>query len=159
MRPDGIRILATRGAERLDTVRRVRFEVLRQPLGLPFEATLFDGDALPTTQHLLAWDAGQPLGCLTLLIPDSSEVVSDSSPVKVQLRGMAVVQRAQGRGVGSCMLAEVHRLASSHGWSLWCNAREGAVPFYAKNGWLIRGEPFDIPKIGPHFVMCWEPRE
>jgi hypothetical protein len=124
MKSDAIHVLATLGAERLDVVRKLRFEVLREPLGMPYEDTLFSGDELPTTQHWLAYADDQPIGCLTLLIPD-----------------------------------EVHRLAIAKKWHLWCNARQAAVPFYAKNGWHVQGQPFDIPKIGPHFVMCWEPRE
>jgi GNAT superfamily N-acetyltransferase len=174
MRPEAIRICSSHGAEQLDVVRHLRYEVLRRPLGMPFEATLFDGDDLPSTQHLIAFDdiafddiafddiafdRSRPLGCLTLLIPDSSMVAPDPRPIKVQLRGMAVLDRAQGRGIGSRMLCEVHQLASRRGWHLWCNARQSAVPFYAKNGWRIQGEPFCIPKIGMHFAMCWESRE
>ena len=178
MRPEAIRICSSQGAEQLDVVRHLRYEVLRRPLGMPFEATLFDGDDLPSTQHLIAFDdtafddiafddtafddtafdRGRPIGCLTLLIPDSSMVAPDPGPIKVQLRGMAVLDLAQGRGIGSRMLCEVHHLASIYGWHLWCNARQNAVPFYAKNGWRIQGEPFDIPKIGTHFAMGWEPK-
>lgn len=159
MRPEAVRICLSHGAEQLDVVRRLRYEVLRRPLGMPFEATLFDGDNLPATRHLIAFDEDRPVGCLTLLPQDSSMVAPDQRPIKVQLRGMAVLDQVQGRGVGSRLLDQVHHMASSQSWHLWCNARQQAVPFYAKNGWRIQGEPFDIPKIGPHFVMYWEPRE
>lgn len=164
MRPEAIRICSSYGTEQLDVVRHLRYEVLRRPLGMPFEATLFDGDDFLSTQHLIAFDAigldhGRPIGCLTLLIPDSSMVAPDPRPIKVQLRGMAVLDLAQGRGIGSRMLCEAHQLASSRGWHLWCNARQSAVPFYAKNGWRIQGEPFWIPTIGMHFAMGWEPPE
>lgn len=159
MTPSAIQVLTTRGGEQLDTVRELRYQVLRRPLGLPFEETLFDGDELPTTLHLIAIEADQPIGCLTLLVPNDS-VTNSVDPVapidqasRVQLRGMAVLQRTQNKGVGSCLLAEVHRLAWRHGWHLWCKARQAAVPFYEKNGWIVRGEPFDIPNIGPHYTM------
>lgn len=159
MRTEAIRICSSHGVEQLDVIRHLRYEVLRRPLGMPFEATLFDGDDFPSTQHLIAFDADRAVGCLTLLIPDSSRMTPDQRPIQVQLRGMAVLDQVQGRGVGSRMLDEVHQMASSQGWHLWCNARQQAVPFYAKNGWRIQGEPFDIPAIGIHFAMCWEPRE
>ena len=158
MKSDAIHVLATLGAERLDVVRKLRFEVLREPLGMPYEDTLFSGDELPTTQHWLAYADDQPIGCLTLLIPDAAGAVSGDGPIKVQLRGMAVLKQTQNHGIGSRMLDEVHRLAIEKKWHLWCNARQAAVPFYAKNGWQVHGQPFDIPEIGPHYVMCWEPR-
>ncbi|MCU0707571.1 MAG: GNAT family N-acetyltransferase [Pirellula sp.] len=158
MNRSAIQVFTTRGGEQLDAVRRLRYQVLRQPLGLPFDATLFDGDELPTTLHLLAIEADLPIGCLTLLVPEDSDVSTDGTTtskgtVNVQLRGMAVLQQAQGKGVGSLLLAEVDRLARQHHWYLWCKARQAAVPFYEKNGWRIRGEPFEIPTIGTHYTM------
>ena len=158
MKSDAIHVLTTFGAERLEVVRKLRYDVLRKPLGMPYEETLFSGDELPSTQHWLAYENHQPIGCLTLLVPDSSNAVTDRCSIRVQLRGMAVLEQTQGQGVGSRMLVEVHRLATEQKWHLWCNARQAAVPFYAKNGWKVQGQPFDIPKIGPHFVMCWETR-
>lgn len=159
MKPLGFDLLATQGAAHLDVVRAVRYVVLREPLGMSFEETLFAGDESPSTQHWIAYAQGGPIGCLTLLIPDAGDSVSASVPFQVQLRGMAVLRGTQGQGVGSHMLAEVHQSAIRHGWQLWCNARQTAVPFYVKNGWRVRGQAFDIPKIGLHFAMHWEPRE
>jgi GNAT superfamily N-acetyltransferase len=159
MKPLGFHLLATQGAAHLDVVRDLRYLVLREPLGMSFEETLFAGDESPSTQHWIAYAKDRPIGCLTLLIPDAADSVSDRVPFRVQLRGMAVLQGTQGQGVGSHMLAEVHRTAIHHGWHLWCNARQAAVPFYVKNGWRVLGQPFDIPKIGPHFAMHWEPSE
>lgn len=165
MKPDGILVLTTHGAERLAIVRQLRYEVLRQPLGMPFEETLFAGDDLSPTQHWIAFADDQPIGCLTLMLGSTSDrdrlpdqgQHPDRGRHEVQLRGMAVLQQAQGRGIGSRMLDEVHRRASERSWHLWCNARQAAVSFYAKNGWRICGQPFDIPRIGIHFVMRWEP--
>jgi GNAT superfamily N-acetyltransferase len=120
---------------------------------------LFEGDEFPSTLHLIAIDAEHPVGCLTLLVPEVSglspvgTVAPEGTVAKVQLRGMAVLPQVQGQGVGSLLLAEVDRLARQHRWYLWCKARQAAVPFYEKNGWMIRGEPFDIPTIGPHYTM------
>ena len=41
--------------------------------------------------------------------------------------------------------------------SLWCNARLHAVGFYERQGWKVEGDEFDVPDIGPHFVMRWNP--
>lgn len=159
MKPHEIQIIVTHGAERLDAVRQLRYEVLRRPLKMPFEETLFAGDELPSTQHWIALLGDTPVGCLTLLMPDSTKIVSADSRIPVQLRGMAVSRQLQSKGIGGRLLTEVHKLAVRDAWHLWCNARETAVPFYARNGWCVQGPRFDIPRIGTHFAMSWEPRE
>lgn len=202
-----------------DVVRQLRYRVLREPLGMPFQSTLFDGDDLESTIHLVSYRVEgaflEPIGCLSLLVPkpsvgtklrteiDLKEVPIHQTPLQqVQLRGMAVLPSYQGlgsrgasrqsteqnssleisaasvsagfdqtndtdsekhgynersrrTGVGGELLNYVHRLAKTHRWELWCNARESAVSFYAKYGWLVEGTPFEIPKIGPHYVMRW----
>ena len=71
-----------------------------------------------------------------------------------QLRGMAVDGAHQGRGVGGALLSAV---ADALSGPLWCNARLRAVPFYARHGWHITSERFDIAGIGPHHRMAWNP--
>jgi predicted GNAT family N-acyltransferase len=36
---------------------------------------------------------------------------------------------------------------------VWCNARTPAVGLYAREGFAIEGEEFELPEIGPHVVM------
>ena len=134
----------------------MRYAVLRAPLGIPYEESLFAGDDDPDTLHIVAYQIvayqiEQPIGCVTLMPPD----LSQSTPT-VQLRGMAVLAELQGKGIGSMMLDYVADLAKVNHWRLWCKAREKAVPFYAANGWHVVGDVFDIPRIGPHFRMEWE---
>jgi GNAT superfamily N-acetyltransferase len=69
---------------------------------------------------------------------------------------MAVLEERQGSGVGRSLLQHVHRMARQNDWQLWCNAREVAVPFYAKLDWRVEGDAFDVPGIGKHFKMFWE---
>lgn len=180
------RIEAVFGDQALDVVRALRYQVLREPLGLPFESTLFTGDTLEDTLHVIGYTEHGPAGCLTLLMPEglpgstiqvrpfdtaafglpscdgvSQEIAGIETPatglLSVQLRGMAVVHGYQGQGLGGQLLGFVYRLAGAGGWSLWCNARESAVPFYAKYQWIVHGEAFEIPPIGRHFLMRWEP--
>jgi GNAT superfamily N-acetyltransferase len=151
-----LRLVASHGAASLDTIRELRYRVLREPLGMPYETTFFSGDDLATTLHLVgSWDR-EPIGCLTLLVPEPNHSRRTTNRPMVQLRGMAVLSQHQGSGVGRALLEFVHRLAGTNGWDLWCNAREHAVPFYAKHGWRVEGDPFDIPGIGPHWKMHWE---
>ncbi len=147
--PSELRIESFQAGQGLETVRSLRYRVLREPLGMPFETTLFSHDDAPTTLHFVATLGRSPVGCVTLLVPDDV-------PCEVQLRGMAVVTEHQQRGVGSALLHHIHALAQRHGWRMWCNARAIAVPFYERHGWRCDSKPFDIPPIGPHYVMRWE---
>ncbi len=144
----------------------LRARVLRP--GLPESTALFPGDDETETIHLAAFEEregieGAPavVGCVTLLVRPHPH---DPSKRRArQLRGMAVDPALQGTGVGSKLLsAVVAALAAElrpHGDAppvvLWCNARESAAKFYRDNGWVPEGERFDVPPIGPHFVMRW----
>lgn len=151
-------VVMSRGAASLDVVRYLRYRVLREPLELTYESTLFDGDGLESTLHGIGYLHESPVlpvpvGCLTLLVPQQQP---EPSQVLVQLRGMAVLEEHQGSGVGKALLQHVHGMARENDWQLWCNARTKAVPFYAKLGWCVDGEAFDVPGIGKHFKMFWE---
>jgi len=67
---------------------------------------------------------------------------------------MASLPEVRGQGYGAAALrygiAEIRRRA---GRLLWCNARSGAVGFYETLGFSIVGDEFEIPPIGPHYVM------
>ncbi len=72
-----------------------------------------------------------------------------------RLRGMAVLPPFQGKGIGKRLLekalADVSN--SSPDTLVWCNARESALGFYRQAGFSIHGARFEIPAIGPHFLM------
>ncbi len=151
-------IYESSGLTDIERVRFLRYVVLREPLGLPYEQTLFSGDELAGTTHIVGVMDGEPVGCLTLLPPGESPAGSGidacgSGASYVQLRGMAVVGSCQGRGIGSRLLAHVKGIAADRGWILWCKARESAVGFYVANGWRVVGEEFEIPQIGKHRWM------
>jgi GNAT superfamily N-acetyltransferase len=143
----------------LSVVRDLRYRVLREPLGMPYETTLFAGDQLHSTRHVVGKLGQRPVGCLTLLIPERElhPAQASASALPVQLRGMAVLGELQGQGIGGQLLSFVQSLAEREGWELWCHARQSAMGFYAKHGWIVEGEPFEIPTIGTHFVMRWRP--
>ena len=71
-----------------------------------------------------------------------------------RLRGMATSEAARGTGLGRVVLEECFAVVREAGGGyLWCNARLGAVPFYERLGMVCVGPEFDIPEIGPHYVM------
>ncbi len=71
-----------------------------------------------------------------------------------RLRGMATSDAARGTGLGRVVLEECFAVVRENGGRyLWCNARLVAVPFYERLGLAAVGPEFDIPGIGPHYVM------
>jgi hypothetical protein len=36
---------------------------------------------------------------------------------------------------------------------IWCNARTPARAFYERGGFRVASDEFELPEIGPHYVM------
>lgn len=72
-----------------------------------------------------------------------------------QLRGMAVADDYQRRGLGEALLeAAVERIKATGGTVLWCNARDTAQGFYERLGFVVHGDGFTTKDTGlPHHVM------
>jgi len=145
---DEIVIQPASGSENLDLVHAMRYEVLRKPHGLSPVSATFEGDRLDSTMHFLAVHKNQMVGCVSILF--------DPSKTEAQLRGMAVQAELQGFGIGKRILEAAHSAALHANKSLWCNARCSAVGFYERYGWKKEGDLFEIPRIGPHWVMRWQ---
>lgn len=125
----------------------IRLEVLRKNIPLPFE---FNGDFDEDTFHLGVFKNNE-------LIAVSSYMKSKNekfSGEQYQLRGMATLKEYQGVGAGKLMMKKAHEILEEKRIDcLWCNARVVAVDFYKKQGLETVGEMFEIPKVGPHYVM------
>jgi GNAT superfamily N-acetyltransferase len=71
-----------------------------------------------------------------------------------RVRGMASAPHARGVGAGTEVLGALIRHALEHGASrVWCNARTPARSLYERAGFRVISEEFELPQIGPHFVM------
>lgn len=111
---------------------------------LPNESHEFQGDFSPNTFHLGFFEEERLLGVVSLFKNDS----------EAQLRGMAVIEEAQKRGIGRVLVLEAEKILKKEKIKrLWMNARETAVPFYQKMGCQIQGERFFIEPIGDHYLM------
>ena len=131
-------------AEILDLRRRI----LRA--GMPGVSAEFPGDREAPTLHFGAFDGPNAVACLTL-IPSTH----DGKPAW-QLRGMAVDSAFQGGGIGHRLLSfALETTAGDPIATWWCNARVSAAGFYARHGWQIVSEVYEIPPIGPHYKMTW----
>lgn len=131
----------------MDAILDLRHRVLRA--GLPRATASFEGDDEPATLHFCARDGAEVVGCATILQRPWE------GRAAWQLRGMAVEPRLQRGGVGRRLVeaVEAHVLSDAHARLMWCNARVPAAPFYERLGWVVRSQPFDIPRAGPHVRM------
>jgi GNAT superfamily N-acetyltransferase len=130
-------------------VRPLRARLLRP--GQPPGELVYEGDALPGARHLIARDGGREVG-IASVSPEPAPG-HDGAPAW-RVRGMATVPEARGRGVGEALLRACLEHAARQGGALaWCNARTPAKGFYARFGFRVEGEEFELPGIGPHLLM------
>ncbi|MEL0457473.1 GNAT family N-acetyltransferase [Flavobacteriaceae bacterium SZ-1-7] len=106
---------------------------------------------MDTTFHLGIFSKEKLLGVCSFFKANNANIPESS---QYQLRGMAVLNEFQGKGLGHHILNFGEQIIKKKNTKIvWCNAREVAVNFYRKNGYRITGEPFIIETIGLHFVM------
>ena len=138
-----------------DTIA-VRWLILRP--GFARLTAVFAGDDDATTMHFGAFDDGALVGVASIYLAPAAASCYGPPGIRsgpaYQLRGMATLPKVRGAGFGKALLEACVAAARDAGAALlWCNARTSAAQFYAKNGWQIIGEEFDIPTVGPHFRM------
>ncbi len=140
-----------------DVVRPLRTRVLR-PTWTDRVAT-YDEDESPSTIHVAAWKGPDVVGVATVYPeapPDAhrSAIPDAAYLTGWRLRGMATAPEVRGQGFGAAVLLECFdAIREAGGTHLWCNARTSAVPFYRSLGLETVGDEFEIPEIGPHYVM------
>jgi predicted GNAT family N-acyltransferase len=128
--------------------------LVRQPIlreGKPIESCQFDGDDLETTTHFGLFIDKNIIGVLSVF--KNNNVIFNTEN-QFQIRGMAILKKFQRKGFGDELVkhSEEH-VKSQFGKLIWFNARESAVPFYEKLGYIKIGEPFPIADIGIHYIM------
>ncbi len=129
------------GSEEYAQALALRDEVLRKPLGLSFTAEQL---AQEGEQIHIGGFLGEELCATAALVPEGSEV---------KMRQVAIREDLQSKGIGSQLMDFCEEVARGKGYaSITCHARESAVPFYLKNGYVVEGEPFVEVGI-PHRKM------
>jgi ribosomal protein S18 acetylase RimI-like enzyme len=127
----------------------LRHLVLRQ--GRPRATSFMEGDNLKSTKHIGAFIDSKCVGILSLFQSEHNRI-EDS--FQYQLRGMAVDPDYRGQNIGRKLVVFSEKeLEKMKVEVLWCNAREVAVDFYLKLGFEVNSEKFNIPDVGPHYVM------
>lgn len=135
---------------RLEDIIEIRHAVLRQ--GQPRSSCYYPEDSYKHTIHFAAIKQETIIGCASLYKESHPDFKLKQS---WRIRGMAVLETFQGKAIGSQLLQTCVNHAIAHkGDVVWCNARLNAVAFYKKEGFKIIGDEFNIPEIGPHFLMA-----
>ncbi len=131
------------GSPEYDSELRLRYTILREPLGLQFDPAdleLESGDI-----HLAALDENQTVVGCVLLRPASDTIM--------KMRQAAVASHLQGTGIGKKLVATAEEYALLHGYNeITMHARGYAVSFYEKLGYEVYGEEFTEVTI-PHRYM------
>lgn len=132
------------------TTRELRRAVLR-PEAAPGDR--LPGDELTDAVHVGAIDDGTVL-CTCFVYPDPCPWLPDRAAAW-HLRQMATAPEQRGRGLGGGVVERAVELVLERGAELlWCNAREPAVAFYARHGFVPVGEVFIDQRHGiPHRRM------
>ncbi len=108
-----------------------------------------DVDFDDATRHFSTRNAeGMVVACCTI-VQEAKEV--NGKKYALRLRAMAAHPNLRRMGLSKQLLYHVIKIFP--GESFWCDAREVAVPFYLKCGWEVKSEVYDIPQIGPHYLM------
>jgi GNAT superfamily N-acetyltransferase len=118
----------------------------------PSDVVSFAEDDWPGAHHLGVVDGDELVGTSTW-IPRPLD--SQPEATAVQLRGMATAHSHQGRGVGAALLeAGCARALDAGAEVVWANARDAALPFYTRHGFVVAGDGFiDATTQLPHHVV------
>lgn len=136
----------------VSVVRLLRSRVLR-PFQTP-EELVYEHDAQSDAVHLAALEAGRLVGTSTVFRDEYADLARREGSGGWRIRGMAVVSAVQGRGIGRDLVEACLAVGRRDGGRyIWCNGRVTAARFYAHLGFEVLGEPFDMPGIGPHYVL------
>jgi GNAT superfamily N-acetyltransferase len=111
-------------------------------------------------QAIEAMAADEPVGAFAVGAFDGETLIAvglvgeDGEPGAWRVRGMATAPDARGKGAGTAVLDALVAHAIANGASrVWCNARTPALSLYERAGLRAVSEEFEIPEIGPHFLM------
>ncbi len=128
----------------------IRREVLRKNIDLPYK---LEGDFDKETVHFGAF-VGDEIVSIVTLIRKNNNVLQGK---QFQLRGMGTLSKYRGKGFGKLLVLKSEEyLIGKDIHKIWCHARVAASGFYKSLNYNILGNTFEVPKIGPHYLMYKE---
>jgi GNAT superfamily N-acetyltransferase len=127
----------------------IRNEVLRGG-ELTLDECRFPGDEAEGSFHLGHFDQDKLVSIATF----HPQNYGDFKGKAYQLRGMATLENYRGKGFGNQLInfATVYLRGQKANY-IWCNARKKALRFYQDVGFEIISNEFEVPVIGPHYVL------
>ncbi len=132
-----------------DETIELRHSVLRS--GMPKEESVFEGDYDDDTLHLGAFNKDNLIGVITFHKKKTNTY--KVHPV-YRLTGLAVLDEFRGKGVGKKLVEKgIEKVSKNESVFIWCFARDFAVNFYEKLGFLLKIQQVIIPNIGSHRIM------
>jgi ribosomal protein S18 acetylase RimI-like enzyme len=132
-----------------DDLLVIRNGVLRNGK-LTLDECRWQSDDIPGTFHL-GYFAGDKLLSIASFHP---QVYGEFQGAGYQLRGMATIEEWRGQGIGNKLLNFGLTYLRGQGANyVWCNARKTALKFYRDMGFEVISDEFEVPVIGPHYVM------
>ena len=131
-----------------DTIT-VRNLVLRK--GKPPETCFFEGDNLMSTKHFGLITNENIIGVVSVFRNINTNFTNQN---QFQIRGMAILEEHQKMGFGKLLIQKCEvDIFNENGKLIWFNARENAVAFYEKCGYVKTGNIFNIDTVGFHYLM------
>ena len=130
------------GTKEYDETVALRTEVLRAHLGLELGREELDEEK--DSFHLVSWRDNAIVACLVLM-PQSKK--------QLKMRQLAVREDCRREGVARALVSYAESFAKDHGYEeMVLHARETALGFYEKMGYLTEGDRFNEVTL-PHFRM------
>ena len=132
-----------------DELLAIRNEVLRGG-NLSLDECRFPTDLIDGAFHL-GYFMGNELLSIASFHPQS---YGEFIGIGYQLRGMATIEKYRGQGLGNQLLNfGLTYLRGQKANYVWCNARKTALIFYKNMGFEVISDEFEVPVIGPHYVL------
>ncbi len=130
------------GSNEYKKLLELRYAILREPLGLGFDVEELQKEK--DYLHIAAFEEDDLLGGCMLI---------DVGKSTLQLRQMAVKDNLQGKGIGASIIQFAENLSRDKGYrKIIMHARDSAIGFYEKFGYVTRGDVFMEVNV-PHHVM------
>lgn len=137
----------------VDEIRELRYKVLWPHLD-GADACQIPPDTVGSTFHMIALLQNKVVGTATFII-DINEKFEEKN--QYRLRAMATDPEVRGYGIGAKIVEKaIDELKNQGVKLLWCDARLIATGFYEKQNFKIKGQVYQVPKIGPHKLMYKE---
>lgn len=137
----------------VDRIKPLRYQVLWPHLEHA-NACQIAPDLDQSTFHMAALLNDTVVGTATLIVEHNNQF---EEPSQYRLRAMATAPEVRGKGIGAEIIrSAIKVLQEKEVKLLWCDARLVATGFYEKQNFKVKGEVYEVPKIGPHKLMYKE---